>query len=37
MNGVKYCEYVMGSDEWNKKVKASKFSAFEGFGAAKTG
>ncbi len=27
----------MGSDDWNKKVAASKFSAFEGFGAAKTG
>lgn len=32
MNGVKYCEYVKGSDEWKKKVAASKFSAFEGFG-----
>jgi len=32
MNGVKYCEYVKGSDDWNKKVAASKFSAFDGFG-----
>jgi len=32
MNGVKYCEYVKGSDDWKKKVAASKFSKFEGFG-----
>lgn len=32
MNGVKYCEYVKGSDEWKQKVAASKFKAFEGFG-----
>lgn len=32
MNGVKYCEYVKGSDEWKAKVAASKFKAFKGFG-----
>lgn len=32
MNGVKYCEYVKGSEEWRAKVAASKFKAFEGFG-----
>jgi len=32
MNGVKYCEYVKGSDDWKAKVAASKFKAFEGFG-----
>ncbi len=37
MNGVKYCEYVIGSEDWNRKVAASKFSAFEGFGAAGSG
>ena len=32
MNGVKYCEYVKGSDEWNQKVKASKFGRMPMFG-----
>lgn len=32
MNGVKYCEYVKGSDDWKKKVAASKFAAYKGFG-----
>lgn len=32
MNGVKYCEYVKGSDEWNEKVAKSKFSKFPLFG-----
>lgn len=32
MNGVKYCEYVKGSDDWKAKVAASKFKAFKGFG-----
>jgi len=32
MNGVKYCEYVKGSDDWKAKVAASKFKAFAGFG-----
>ncbi len=37
MNGVKYCEYVKGSKDWNEKVAASKFAKFEGFGAATKG
>jgi hypothetical protein len=32
MNGVKYCEYVKGSKDWDEKVAASKFSKFKGFG-----
>ncbi len=32
MNGVKYCEYVKGSEDWKQKVAASKFAAFKGFG-----
>lgn len=32
MNGVKYCEYVKGSEDWDAKVAASKFSKFENFG-----
>jgi len=32
MNGVKYCEYVKGSKDWDEKVAASKFSTFAGFG-----
>jgi hypothetical protein len=31
MNGVKYCEYVIGSDDWNEKLAASKFSKFPEF------
>ena len=27
MNGVKYCEYVKGSDDWNQRVDKSKFKA----------
>ncbi len=37
MNGVKYCEYVKGSEDWDKKVAASKFSAFKDFGKLKSG
>lgn len=37
MNGVKYCEYVKGSDDWKEKVAASKFSKFPGFGEASEG
>lgn len=37
MNGVKYVEYVKGSEDWDKKVAASKFSKFEGFGEATSG
>ncbi|MCB1061390.1 MAG: DUF1080 domain-containing protein [Verrucomicrobiae bacterium] len=32
MNGVKYCEYVKGSKDWDEKVAASKFSKFPDFG-----
>lgn len=32
MNGTKYVEYVKGSDDWNKRVAASKFSKFKNFG-----
>jgi hypothetical protein len=32
MNGVKYVEYVKGSEDWKQRVAASKFSAFGGFG-----
>jgi len=37
MNGVKYCEYVKGSEDWKQKVAASKFSQFAGFGEATEG
>ncbi|MDF1812960.1 MAG: DUF1080 domain-containing protein [Verrucomicrobiales bacterium] len=32
LNGVKYFEYVKGSDDWNKRVAASKFVKFANFG-----
>jgi glucose/arabinose dehydrogenase len=32
MNGVRYSQFKKGSDDWNKKVAASKFSKFEKFG-----
>lgn len=32
MNGVKYCEYVKGSKDWDEKVAASKFSKMPNFG-----
>lgn len=32
MNGEKYCEYVKGSEDWNKRVAKSKFSAMADFG-----
>jgi hypothetical protein len=31
INGVKYFEYVLHSDDWNKRVAASKFSKMPGF------
>ena len=37
MNGKKYCRYVKGSDDWDAKVAASKFSKFPGFGKATVG
>lgn len=32
MNGVKYCEYVKGSDDWNERVAKSKFGDMPHFG-----
>jgi hypothetical protein len=32
INGVKYYEYVIGSDDWNKRAAAGKFSKWPGFG-----
>lgn len=37
MNGVKYVEYVKGSDDWNAKLAASKFKAYPNFGKATSG
>ena len=37
MNGVKYCEYVKGSEDWNEKVAKSKFSKMPKFGKATKG
>jgi hypothetical protein len=37
INGVKYFEYVKGSDEWDQRVAASKFAKFEAFGKATRG
>jgi hypothetical protein len=31
MNGVKYCEYEIGSDDWNQRVEKSKFAKFPKF------
>lgn len=32
MNGTKYVEYVKGSEDWDKKVAATKFAKFPNFG-----
>ena len=32
MNGVKYCEYVKGSKDWNERVAKSKFKDMPDFG-----
>lgn len=37
MNGVSYFKFVKGSDDWNKRVAASKFAKFENFGKASKG
>ena len=37
MNGVKYVEYVIGSDDWNEKLSASKFAKYSNFGKFETG
>lgn len=37
MNGVKYCEYVKGSKDWDERVAKSKFNKWAKFGKARTG
>jgi hypothetical protein len=37
MNGEKYVEYEIGSDDWKEKVSKSKFAKWEGFGKADAG
>ena len=37
MNGVKLLEYQLWSEDWNKRVKASKFAKMPGYGRAKRG
>lgn len=37
LNGMRYYRFRLGSDDWNKKVAASKFSKFPEFGKAETG
>lgn len=37
MNGVKYVEYELWSDDWNQRVAHSKFTAWPKFALAKTG
>ena len=37
MNGVKYCEYQIGSDDWKQRVAKSKFAKWPKFAQYKTG
>ena len=37
VNGMHYCVFQKGSDEWNQRVEASKFAKFERFGKANEG
>lgn len=37
MNGVKYANFELWSQEWNEKVAKSKFGKMKGFGEAKSG
>lgn len=37
MNGVRYYQFKIGSDDWNKRVAESKFAKFDGFGKAGKG
>lgn len=37
LNGVDYVSYKIGSEDWDKKVAASKFGKIEGFGEAGSG
>jgi hypothetical protein len=32
MNGVKYYDFVKGSEDWNKRVAGSKFNKMANFG-----
>ena len=37
VNGVKYVEYVLGSDDFNERVAKSKFGKMPGFAKAESG
>ena len=37
VNDRLYVQYVIGSEDWNEKVAASKFSKYDGFGKAPRG
>ena len=37
MNGVKYCEFELGSDDFNQRVQQSKFRTMPGFAKNKSG
>ena len=37
LNGVKVVEYELWSDDWNRRVQASKFKDFPGYGRARKG
>ena len=37
MNGVKYCEFEIGSDEFNERVKICKFKSMPKFATNKAG
>jgi hypothetical protein len=37
MNGEKYVEYEIGSNDWNERLAKSKFAKWEGFGTADAG
>jgi hypothetical protein len=37
INGVKYYDFVLWSDDWNTRVAKSKFSSYPGFGKLKSG
>jgi hypothetical protein len=37
MNGVKYAEFEVGSEDWNQRLAKSKFAKWENFAKAKKG
>ncbi len=37
MNGYRYCRYVIGNADWNRRVAKSKFAAYPFFGKAERG